>query len=143
MDVLFGFFPLKLNRVSIAGQMRVIAGSADSTGPWRRAGRRSMAIWQWLTRGLITTLTTITPPSFCTTQRYSRGHSCQICFPTLISLFRDKKPNSAGLYMLFLQLHKYYTSFKNIHNVVSAFSPTKMSFSPAFYCNRRHVNSGK
>lgn len=60
-----------MNHVSFAGQMRVIAGSADSTGPWRRVGRRSMAIWQWLTRGLITTLTTITPPSFCTTQRWA------------------------------------------------------------------------
>lgn len=67
-SVLFG---LEINHVSIAGQTRATAGSVDSTGPWRRAARRSMAIWQWLTAGLITTHTTITPPSFCTTRRYS------------------------------------------------------------------------
>lgn len=55
------------------GQMRAVGGSVDSTGLWRKGGRRSMAIWQWLTKGLTTTPTTTTPPSNCTTQRYSYG----------------------------------------------------------------------
>lgn len=47
--------------------------------------------------------------------------------------------------MLFLQLHKYYTWFKNIHTVASAFSPAKMSLLPAFFpspqtCEQRQVS---
>lgn len=120
-----------------AGQMRVIAGSVDSTGPWRRAARRSMATWQWLTRGLITTLTTITPPSFCTTQRYSHGplQECLSQLPTrgggffwfcffwgffspnfMKSNFLEMSPD-ARLSMVFSQLHKYGTCIKNGVNI--------------------------
>lgn len=61
------------NRLCTAGQMRAAGGSVDSIGLWRKGGRRSMAIWQWLTKGLITTPTTTTPPSNCTTLRYTDG----------------------------------------------------------------------
>lgn len=60
-------------RLCAAGQMRAAGGSVDSTGLWRKGGRKSMAIWQWLTKGLTTTPTTTTPPLNCTTQRYSYG----------------------------------------------------------------------
>lgn len=139
------FFPLKLNRVSIAGQMRVIAGSADSTGPWRRAGRRSMAIWQWLTRGLITTLTTITPPSFCTTQRYSRGHSCEMGAADLFSkkvLLEIRNQTLQGFTCSSSSFINITHGLKTSTMLLQHFCPLKCHFYLLFFCNRRHVNSG-
>lgn len=62
-----------VSRVCAAGPTRGVGGSAASTGPWRRGVRRSMATWQWSTKGWTTTPTTTTPPSNCTTLRYSRA----------------------------------------------------------------------